>query len=721
MAEATDQAMSAIHRMLNPGSIAVVGATQRLQYGGRFLQAVLRNPNLRVYPVNPRYEELMGVRCYPSLQELPESPDLVGIIVQYDRVMEVLEQSAEVNAGSAIVISAGFAERGTDDRGALQQRIGDFARQSGVRVCGPNCLGVANVRDGIWACSSSQSMTGVSGPIALVSQSGASAFGPFLSRAVDRGVGYSYIVSTGNEADLSSSDFIRYLLDDEGTKAIACFVEGFKDGRKFAEVARLALQRGKPLVMIKVGKSELGSRAARSHTAALTGSDAVHDAVFRQLGVIRVDGYDELLEVSQLLAFSPAPEVDGISVVSHSGGISSMTADNCGALGLRLPELRGETKNALDGILKGFGWAANPADVTGLANSDSFPAIMDHMFSEPEVGTVVVCSGMGDSQAQQVIELRRRIRKAMAFLWTGSRSSAAGLPLLKEANIPLFYEPGALARGLRALLDYHRRRTEYATDVSAHAGVSSGHDDVSAQAGATSGHDNVRRAALLSSLSGPTLSEHDAKELLAAWGIPSTAERRATTQDEAASEAGALGYPVALKIESRDILHKSDHGLVHLNVRDETELRTAYDAIVSAAGRLNPSAEIGGVLVQEMVTGGVEVIVGVSRDPHFGPVLLFGMGGTLVELYQDVAMRVCPVTRTDALEIVQEVKGSRLLEGHRGSPEADTEALLDVMVRVSDLAIELGDTLEELDINPLAVLPRGQGVKALDALAVIAK
>ena len=708
MPETTDQVMTAIDRMLNPASIAVVGATQRLQYGGRFLQAVLRNPDVRVYPVNPRYEELMGVRCYPSLRELPESPDLVGVIVQYDRVMEVLEQSAEVKAGSAIVISAGFAERGTDEGGALQQRIGEFARESGVRVCGPNCLGVANVRDGIWACASSQSMAGASGPIALVSQSGASAFGPFLSQAVDKGIGYSYIVSTGNEADLDSCDFIRYLLDDDGTRAVACFIEGFKDGRKLMEVARLALQRGKPLVMIKVGKSELGSRAARSHTAALTGSDAVHDAAFRQLGVTRVDGYEELLEVSQLLALSPAPEVEGISVVSHSGGISSMTADKCGELGLRLPELRAETREALNGILKGFGWAANPADVTGLANSESFPSIMEHMFNEPEVGTMVVCSGMGDSQAQQVIELRQRSYKAMAFLWTGSRSSTAGLPLLKEANIPLFHEPASLARGLSALLEYHRRRVAYTTEVSTPAGP-------------TPAPIKKERQALLSSFSGPNLSEHDAKELLAAWGIVTTRERRATTSDDAVSEAYALGYPVALKVESSNILHKSDGGLVHLNLRDETELRAAYDEIMSTTGRLHPNAEIKGVLVQEMVTGGVEVIVGVSRDLHFGPVILFGMGGTLVELYRDVAMRVCPISRVDALEMIQEVKGARLLEGHRGSPEADMDALVDAMLRVSKLAVELGDTLEELDINPLAVLPKGQGAKALDALAVIAR
>ncbi len=705
MVDSNDQAMRSIYRMLNPASIAVVGATPRLQYGGRFLQAALRaKDRVKVYPVNPRYEEMMGVKCYPSLKELPESPDLVGIIVPHDRVMDVLEECAKKGAGSAIVISAGFAERGTEDRGALQQQIGDFARQSGVRICGPNCLGVANLRKGIWASSSSLGAEGVSGPIALVSQSGASAFGPFLSRAADRGIGYSYIISTGNEADLGASDFIRYLLEDDATRVIACFIEGFQNGRKFMEVARLAWERGKPIVMIKVGRSAPGARAARSHTASLTGSDSVHDAAFKQCGVIRVEDYDTLLEVSQLLAFSPAPEVEGVSIVSHSGGVGSLTADKCGQMGLHLPDLREETREALDDILKGFGWAANPADVTGFANSESFPRIMELMINEPEVGSLVVASGMGDSQAQQVIELRKNSSKAIAFLWTGSQSATAGLPLLKKTNIPLFYQPEGLARGLRALLDYHRRR-----------GFRLGDEDHPSEGMSQRQREAVGR---LSSLGRPTLTEHEAKELLSCWGIPVTRERRASSWEAAAHAAREVGYPVVLKVESPDILHKTEAGLVHVGIRSENELHSAYDAIMSGAHSHFPNARIMGVLVQEMVEGVTEVIVGVSRDSQFGPVLLFGMGGIFVEVLQDVALRVCPITRKDALEMVQEVRGARILQGYRGRPAADVDALVDVLLRVSALATDLYESrqggLAELDINPLAVLSQG-GAKALDA------
>ena len=347
----TEPQMASIHKMLNPRSIAIVGATPRMQYGGRFLAAALKaKDRVRVYAVNPRYDEIMGVKSYPSVTDLPEAPDVVGIVVPYDQVLDVLQESHRKGAGSAIVISAGFAERGVDDRRDLQGELGEFARASGMRISGPNCLGLANVKHDIWATSSSRGAEGLTGPIGLVCQSGATAFGPFLVRAVENGIGFSYIISTGNEADLDFTDFARYLLDDPDTRVIAGFVEGFKRADKFLEVAKLAAERGKPIVLIKIGRSELGARAARSHTAALTGADARYDAIFAQYGVIRVQDYDELLEVAHLLAHTPKPQVPGIAVVSHSGGISSLTADMCGQAGLDLPTLgrRGARRHQRD-------------------------------------------------------------------------------------------------------------------------------------------------------------------------------------------------------------------------------------------------------------------------------------------------------------------------------------------------------------------------------------
>ena len=371
-------------------------------------------------------------------------------------------------------------------------------------------------------------------------------------------MGYSYIISTGNEADLDSADFIRYLVDDPDTRVIACFIEGFKDGRKFVEVARLAWERGKPIVVLKVGRSDQGARAARSHTAALTGSDEVHDAVFRQLGVIRVEEYDGLLEMAQLLAHSPAPREEGVAVVSHSGGISSLTADKCGEMGLRLPELRPETKAALDDILQGFGWAANPADVTGRANSDSFPAIMELMANEPEVGTLVVASGGQESQARQIVELRDSTDRAVAFMSTGSQMPSAGLDLLKAANIPLFYHPEGLARGLKGLVEYHSRRRQVAGGGPPPAGAMSPQQQGEMQR--------------MLALGRRTLTEHESKGFLAQWDIPITRERPAGTWEELMAAVGEVGYPLVLKVDSPDIPHKTEAGLVKVGISNEQEL-----------------------------------------------------------------------------------------------------------------------------------------------------
>lgn len=706
MATWSDAQMSSIDSMLNPKSVAVVGATPRMQYGGRFLNAMLKaRDRVNIYPVNPRYDEIMGIQSYPSVSDLPESPDLVGIVVPYHQVLSILQESHAKGARSAIVISAGFSERDVDDRRDLQGEVGAFARESGLRICGPNCLGVANVQADIWPSASSRGSDGLSGPIGLVCQSGASAFGPFLTRAVEEGIGLSHIISTGNEADLDFCDFARYLLDQDSVKVIAGFVEGFKDARKLVEVAKVAAERGKPIVLIKIGRSDLGSRAARSHTAALTGSDALYDEIFAQYGITRVQDYDELLEVSQLLAHTGKPAQPGVAVVSHSGGISSLTADMCGQAGLDLPPLTDEARDGINEVLKGFGWAANPSDVTGFANSDSFPEIMRYMSEQPQIGTLVVASAGSDTQAEQVIAQRDNSERGLAFLWTGTRSASAGLSKLKEARIPIFYVPDKLALGLKTLLGYHEWQNNR---------VSEGFASNTAIT-----EDQRQLIEALGQEKGSSLSEYKSKQLISGWGVPITREKLAQDASGAVLAAEEIGYPVALKVDSPDILHKTEAGVIRLGLSDAAQVTAAYDEIMSSAGRAHPGAQINGALVQEMVAGGVEVIVGVSYDDQLGPVLLFGTGGVMVEVYNDVALRHCPINRSQALEMINQVKGSRLLKGFRGAPAADVDALADVLVGVSQMAAQLEGTLSEMDINPLMVLPAGQGVKAVDALALL--
>ncbi len=701
--------LASIHKMLNPRSIAVVGATERPQYGGRFLRAALQaGDRVNVYPVNPRYDELLGQKCYASVLDLPEAPDAVGIIVPYHRVIPVLRESAERGAGSAVVISAGFSERGVDDRRELQAELGQVAQETGVRISGPNCLGLANIKDDIWACSSSR-LEGVelkSGNVGLVCQSGASAFGPFLSRAVGRGVGYSYIVSTGNEADLEGPDFARYLLDDDDTSVIAMFIEGFNDARKFLEVARLAAERGKPIVAVKIGRSDLGMRAARSHTAALTGVDEVYDAAFEQYGVVRVHDWDKLLEVAQLLSVGKSPTNQGIALVSHSGGVCSLTADNLGDAGLELPELSDPARDAINDILEGFGWAANPADITGHASRDTVLPIMEHMICEPEVGTLVVASSASDDQARHVIDVRDRHDKLVTFLYTGNELGAStGLDRLKDAGVPVFHSPENLASALRQFHDYHSwRQSRRGSDFGSAQAMSDAQIDC---------------AHALEARGGGALSEHEAKQLVAQWGVPIVTERLAASEDEAVEAAREIGLPVVVKVNSPDILHKTEADALRVGLTSDDAVRAAYREVVSNARAHSTGARIEGVLVGEMVRDATEVIVGVTYDSQLGPVLLFGMGGILVEVMRDVALRVCPISRLDAEEMVAQVRGSRLLHGFRGQPKADVDALVETLVRVSDLAVHLDGVIEELDINPLAVLPEGGGVKALDALVTL--
>ncbi|HXD51708.1 MAG TPA: acetate--CoA ligase family protein, partial [Burkholderiales bacterium] len=617
----------------------------------------------------------------------------------------VMKECAAKKAGSAIVISAGFAERGIDARLDLQKQVGAYAKESGLRITGPNCLGLANVREDIWATASSRTLGGLTGHIALVCQSGATAFGPFLLRAVDAGIGLSHIISTGNETDLDFADFARYLIDDPDTRVIAGFVEGFKDVQKFIAVAQLAAERGKPIVLIKIGRSASGAEAARSHTAALTGADALYEAVFRQYGVIRVQDYDELLEVSHLLANCKKPPQRGISVVSHSGGISSLTADMLGLAGLDLPQLTPRARDGINGILKDFGWAANPADVTGFARGEHFPKIMDYMIGEPTVGTLVIASAGAGNQVEQVIAQRDASDKGVVFFWTASRGDKTTLPKLKASNIPIFYSPEKLARGLKFMLDYHAWRDSRTTGGAAKI----------------TAPDAAQKKVLqqLGTLGRTTLSESESKQAIAAWGVSAPREILATSAAGAAEAAKKIGYPVVMKVDSPDILHKTEAGVVRLGLRNAEEAQAAYAEIMANAAKHAANAKINGAIVQEMVTGGVEVIVGVSYDAQLGPMLLFGSGGVMVEVYNDVALRHCPITRSEAVEMIAEVKGAKLLRGFRGKPAADVDALADTLVRVSQLAVHLDGKLAELDINPLMVLPKGQGVKAVDALVVL--
>ena len=709
----TDDQLKSIHLMLNPKSMAIVGATPRMQYGGRFLNAALRGKDkVRIYPVNPRYEEIQGLKSYPSVTDLPEAPDVVGIVIPYNNVLNVLQESYAKGTRAAVVISAGFSERGEQDRADLQSELTEFCRESGLRMSGPNCLGLANIKDVIWASSSSRGVAGLSGNIGLICQSGASAFGPFLVRAVDEKIGFSYIISTGNEADLDFCDFARYLIDDDSTDVIAGFVEGFKDGKKFLEVAKLALKKRKPIILIKIGKSQFGTKAAKSHTAALTGEDENYEAAFSQYGVIRVQDYDDLLQISNLFAQTGRLNSEGISVVSHSGGISSLTADMLGQAGLDLPELESKSRDGINEVLQGRGWASNPSDVTGFANSESFPSIMDNMIAGDNMGCLVVASAGGEEQISQVIEARSRYlsapegqQKQLVYLWTGSRVEESTLQKLQEAKIPLFYTPDKLGYALKHLVDYHKRADYMAQNAS----------DSTFELSAIQ-KESIKH---VKSLSKSQLSEDESKKLIENWGVITPQRFLTQSSDEAVEAANKLGFPVVLKVDSSEILHKTEAGVVRVNVKDDVEVSSVFNEIMESAKKVSNAKDINGVLVEEMVTGGIEVMAGLTVDEQLGPVILFGSGGTSVEVYKDVTRRICPISKQDAYEMIDEVNASVLLKGFRGASPKDIEALAHLLVNLSQLGASLSEDVKELDLNPVMVLDKGKGVKAADALVIL--
>ena len=733
-----DRKFTSIHAMLHPQSIAVLGATERLQYGGRFVKNLLSTGcQAKIYPINPKWEIVFGLPCYPSIREVPEPVDLAAIIIPGPMVVDALHECAEMGAKAALVISAGFAELGTEEGRARQAELQAIARKTGLRVCGPNCLGVANVVDNLWATAASSipiETQALKSNIGLVSQSGATCFGPLLTTARDRGVGFRYVVSTGNGADLESSDYVQYMLRDPEVSVVAALVEGFQDGDKFIETAEMALQMGKPLVLLKVGRSEVGSRAAGSHTAAMTGSDVVQDALFRQKDVVRVDDYDELIETANMFLKAKPPKGARVGVVSHSGGIGSLLADKMGEVGLEMPLLSEKTSKGLGAILGERGSPANPADVTGFASNDAFPSILELLLADDSIDIQVVASAGKGAQTQTILRAVAEQDKPILYLWTGSFKATEGLSDLQAGNVPVFYLPGRCAKGVRRLADYYRTReailAEEGADRLLGAPASrrpgSGGERPSLQSGPPPDElpSLERKAmeallALLSRAGSRPLSEHDSKTALSLFGVPTTKEAVCATTEEAVRAAEAIGYPVALKVASQQIAHKTEAGGVRLGITNAAELAAAREEMLATVSSRCPQADIDGVLVQQMVRGGVEVIVGVSRDRQFGPVLMVGMGGIMTEALGAAAWRVCPVTKRDALEMIEDVKGlAKILAGYRGLPKADVPALADTLVRISHLAFWAKEEISSLDVNPLAVLPDGQGVVALDALVV---
>jgi acetyltransferase len=700
---------SNLEYFFNPRSIAIVGASdRRTKPGGRPLAALReRGYAGRVFPVNPRHEEIGGLPCYPSIRDVADEVDMAIISVPADRVLEVIRQCVEKNVKAAVIFSAGFSEAGAAGE-ALQRELKDLARAEGIRILGPNCLGLMNLNNSVMASFAYVMDLEPASPrtLGFVSQSGA--YGAMMyADATEAGVGFTSFTSVGNEADLEFSDFVGYLLDDPHTEIIGGYLEGAKDGAKLRRVSERALELGKPILIMKVGRTGAGARAASSHTGSLAGDDEVYDAFFRQMGIIRIEDLSELTSFAILHRSGRSFEGKRVAILSSSGGRGVMLADKCEGLGLAVPEITGATRARLEEHLPSFGSPRNPVDLTAQAGGDpSMPLRCLRALLEDDNTDVVLTDALfhhGDATklASELVEIYRSTSKPIVLLWRRRHNAdemAEALDLVRNAGIPVLPDGIQAAKAIANLAAYQRKARQ------------GRHSNPGPDASTSD-----RQAEVDALLAGAEqLSEFDGKQILKQYDIPVTREGLATSREAAVELARDLGYPVALKVQSAQILHKTEAGGIALNLGSDDEVRKAHDEVVANAVRFAPGAEVQGVLVQEMLEEGTEVILGVTRDPVFGPVIMFGLGGIFVEALRDVSFRIAPVTRSDAEEMIDEIRGSRVLEGMRGKPPADREALVDAILKVSQLVTDHRERIEEMDINPLVVFAKG--AKAVDAL-----
>ncbi|MGW0970634.1 acetate--CoA ligase family protein [Streptomyces sp. NPDC002516] len=687
-----------LDRFFRPESVAVIGASDaegRPNTGiTRQLIGWAERVGARLHPVHPTRREVFGLPCLPSVADLPEQVDLAVVLV--GNPLPAIEELAEAKVRFAVAFASGFAETGADGA-AAQARLAAAVRGSGLRLLGPNTNlnAFENFRDDL------------DGPaIALITQSGHQGRPVFAMQQL--GVRLSHWAPTGNEADLETADFISYFSERPEVGAIACYVEGLKDGRSFLLAADRAARRKVPVVAVKVGRTETGARTAASHTGKLTGADAVVDAAMRQFGVIRVDGLDELQDTAALLARARAPQAHGVVVYSISGGTGAHFADLASGAGLEFPVLSDAKQAELHTWIPDYLNVANPVDNGGHPVGDwRGRKIIDAILADPAVG-VLICPitgpfpPMSDKLAQDLVDAAEQTDKLVCVVWGSPVGTEAAYreTLLGSSRVATFRTFANCITAVRAHLDHARFTAAYRSPFD--------------EAPRTPSPSFRKAQALMRP--GQQLSEHAAKQLLRAYGIRVPREQLVTSAAAAVRAASQVGYPVVMKASGAQIAHKTELGLVKIGLTSASQVRDAYRELTDIARYEGISLD--GVLVCQMVERGVEMVVGVTHDQLFGPTVTVGLGGVLVEVLRDTAVRVPPFGDDQARAMLSELRGRALLDGVRGGPPVDVDALVEVVIRVQRMALELGDGISELDINPLMVLPRGQGAVALDALVM---
>jgi acyl-CoA synthetase (NDP forming) len=689
--------------LLNPSSVALVGASNNPARIGGMPLDLLRHFGYagQVYPVNPKYDEVFGYTCYPDIESLPAAPELAVLAIGAQDVTSLLRRCHAKGVKAAIVYAAGFAEMGGEGE-KLQAEMEAFVAESGMVVAGPNCMGFANLNLNLYTAFASvfravpQQQT--PGRVSLVTQSG-NVCSAVFALLREQGIPVSHFINTGNEACVEYSEYLEFLAQDPNTDCVVGYVEQLRNGPRFIDVALQFAEADKPLILYKVGDTEKGSEAVRSHTSALAGNQALYKAGLKQLNVIQSDDFAQMADLAMLSGFRHRQGGKRVAIMTLSGALGAILADKFIGAGLDIPTLPDDVQQTLRDGIPDYGMVSNPIDVTGnIVNNPEFVrSVFEALAQTDSIDTVVVyASGsLLDRMAEPLLEVCAKYPRLFVAIDTGK---ATCREKLAAGGVPVFTDFGRAVRALSPFCHW------------------------------LAGREQVARWALLRQNSVTVeshqlehLNEYQTKQLLGRFGVPAVAEQPAASADEAVSAAQAIGYPVVLKILSADIAHKTEAGGVKLKLQNEAEVRSAFAEIIESAGRYDPSAKLDGVLVQKMSSGIAELIVGVTHDEVFGPALTVGLGGVLTELYRDVSHRLLPVDESFARDMLAELKAFPLLDGFRGRPKADVDAACKAIAALSDASARLGSEANEIEVNPLQVKAVGEGAAAVDALLLGSK
>ncbi|MBT5107546.1 MAG: acetate--CoA ligase family protein [Rhodospirillaceae bacterium] len=711
--------MADIGALLSPNAVAVIGAAPDDSIlRGRILHVMMQHPFAgAVYPVSRSFDEVQGLKAYPSIEALPERVDLAIMIIPAKFVPDELERCGKAGVKAVQILTSGFAEEVGEDGAKAQQRLRDIAERYDMAVVGPNSEGFASTKVALCPTFSptfhNQTRPMVpawrkTGHLAAVAQSGGIGFA-FYDRGRPKELPFSYVATTGNEAVINCFDIIEHIIDKDDTDAFLIFMEDVKNPETFRRVAEKAMRAGKPLIVTKVGKSAAGERAAASHTAALSGSYSTYQAMFRRYGIIEGADTDEMVEMA--MGFSLfghcLPKGKRVGIVTGSGGGGGWMADTLSMTGLEVPTLDAETRAVIDALIPAYGTSQNPVDGTaGAVREIGYANLLGMVRDSPSVDAIVGITSARrastyEDERENLSKLARETEKPI-LIWSYTNPHEESVTSLSQIGLPLFTNSRNCARTLYEMAEYRAFRERFLRAPEIKSGA------------------NADQAIVGKALdaANEVLCEYEARPLLAAYGIGDGGARMANSAQEAADIAADIAAPVALKVQSPDILHKSEAGAVALNLKSADDVRAAYDRIMASAQAYNAGANIHGVLVQAMAPAGQEMILGVNQDEKFGPILMVGLGGIYVEVLKDVAFSPVPFGADDARRLLDRLKGVALLHGVRGEAPSDVDALVDLMVGLSEFAADFGDKISEIDLNPVLVHPEGQGVSVADALIV---